>query len=553
MEIYTFVFFTSGNLLFALHLYPYSLNGYIVMPLQDKLKRIITDNTLTVKQKSTYLSLEAEASLDYIPVPDSVNSAMKAGIICDMFEGHAPFKPRYVLPDYAKFLQNGSEYLELPPAADFDDALNALTIIYHHVPSVTNIPVYLGSLDDVLINYVQDLTDDEIYSKLKRFWVMLDRTLPDAFMHVNIGPTDNIICRTILKIDADLKQIAPNLTFMYDPDITPDDLLRVATTNICECSKPHVANYPIHAKAYDEKGFGIVSCYNSLPLAGGANTLVRMNLKEAALQAQNSASFLSETLPHYCQIMYELIEARTEFLHEQSHFFDSFLVREGLIEESRFAPMFGIYGMAEAVNILIEKDCLENGTTVDESHHETAVNLYGHDQTANQLGYQISATLNRIVKSTPVKYGYNNRALLHAQGGISLDKDVTPGVRIPYGTEPDPVTHIQALAKHHQYYTSGISEILTIDETVKSNPEAMYQLCKGALNIGFREFTANVASNDLVRVTGYMIKLSDVSVFKEKGSRTNTTWLGAEASENTGILNRKPRVACHEQSPMYTE
>ncbi|WP_414602363.1 glycyl radical enzyme domain-containing protein [Proteus mirabilis] len=25
-----------------------------------------------------------------------------------MYEGHAPYKPRYVLPDYAKFLAQGS-------------------------------------------------------------------------------------------------------------------------------------------------------------------------------------------------------------------------------------------------------------------------------------------------------------------------------------------------------------------------------------------------------------------------------------------------------------
>ncbi len=109
---------------------------------------------------------------------------------------------------------------------------------------------------------------------------------------------------------------------------------------------------------------------------------------------------------------------------------------------------------------------------------------------------------------------------MHAQGGISLDKEVTPGVRIPYGDEPDPVSHIQALAAHHQYYSSGISDILTIDETVKDNPQAMFQLAKGALSIGFREFTANVASNDLVRVTGYMIKLSDIAKFSQQGSRT---------------------------------
>lgn len=508
------------------------------MTLQAKFHQIITDPTLSPKQKSNYLALEADASLPYVTISEPVQAAMNAGIFCDMFEGHAPFKPRYVLPDYAKFIQQGSQYLELSPPESLDEALNALTILYHHVPSVTNIPVYLGQLDEVLLPFIDGLDEDTIYRKLKLFWIMLDRTLPDAFMHVNIGPSDNIICRTILRIDAELKQVAPNLTFMYDPEITPDELLRVATHNICECSKPHIANFPIHANAYDEKGFGIVSCYNSLPLAGGANTLVRMNLKQAALKAESREDFLNEVLPHYCALMYELIEARSAFLHQESNFFDSFLVEEQLIDESRFAPMFGIYGMAEAVAILLEKD-------------QVAAS-YGHDDIANQLGHQISAALDKIVKATPVTYGYNGRALLHAQGGISLDLDATPGVRIPYGTEPDPVSHIQALAEHHQYYTSGISDIITIDETVKSNPEAMYQLCKGALSLGMREFTANVDSNDLVRVTGYMIKLSDIAKFKEQGSRTNTTGLGAEAASNTGILNRKPRVVSHEQSPCYS-
>ncbi|WP_350609893.1 glycyl radical enzyme domain-containing protein, partial [Pseudoalteromonas sp. 41-MNA-CIBAN-0057] len=75
----------------------------------------------------------------------------------------------------------------------------------------------LGQLDALLMPFTKGLDTDAIYRKLKRFWILLDRTLPDAFMHVNIGPTDNIICRTILRIDAELQQIAPNLTFMYDP------------------------------------------------------------------------------------------------------------------------------------------------------------------------------------------------------------------------------------------------------------------------------------------------------------------------------------------------
>jgi len=504
---------------------------------QQRIHDIVTDANLNPKQKCQFLASEAEANLPYMPISDDVKRAMEEGMLCDMFEGHAPFKPRYVLPDYAKFLQQGSEYLELESAQDFDDALNLLTIIYHHVPSVTNIPVYLGQLDDVLMPYVGELSDQEIYTKLKRFWIMLDRTLPDAFMHVNIGPQDNIICRTILKVDAELKQIAPNLTFMYDPAVTPDDLLLQATTNICECSKPHIANYPIHAQSYGDKKFGIVSCYNSLPLAGGANTLVRMNLKQVASKAGNTQDFLDHVLPHYCALMIDLIDARSSHLHEQSNFFKGFLTQEGLLEESRFAPMFGIYGMAEAVNILLDK--------------EGSPAQYGHAIEANELGHAISARLAEIVENSPVKYGLEGRSLLHAQGGINIDEAVTPGVRIPYGTEPDPVSYVQATAGHHQYYKSGISDILTIDETVKSNPQAMFNLCKGALGLGYREFSANVASNDLIRVTGYMVKLSDIAKFAEQGSRTNTTFLGAGAAENTGILERSPRVVSLEMAPTY--
>ena len=507
--------------------------------LQQRFLAIATDSNLSPKQKSNFLALEAEATIPYMTISDEVSQAMQQGVICDMFEGHAPFKPRYVLPDYAKFLSQGSEYLELAPAEDFDDAINMLTIIYHHVPSVTNIPVYLGQLDDVLMPYVGEFTDEQIYKKLKHFWIMLDRTLPDAFMHVNIGPTDNIICRTILKVDAELKQIAPNLTFMYDEAVTPDDLLKQATQNICESSKPHIANYPMHANAYEGARFGIVSCYNSLPLAGGSNTLVRMNLKEAANRADNCDDFFINVLPEYHGLMVELMDARASHLHEKSEFFKGFLTQEGLIEESRFAPMYGIYGMAEAVNVLLEK--------------EGNVSRYGQDAVANELGHKISAKLAELVENTPVKFGLEGKALLHAQGGISLDLDVTPGVRIPYGNEPDPVSYVQATAGHHQYYRSGISDILTIDETVKSNPEAMFNLCKGALNAGYREFTANVASNDLVRVTGYMVKLSDIAKYDAEGSRTNTTFLGAEAAKNTGILGRSPRVVSHEMSPTYVK
>ncbi|MFQ2318802.1 YjjI family glycine radical enzyme [Aeromonas caviae] len=504
------------------------------MSFTETCQRIVRDPLLSPAQKSRALALAAENALPYPELPADVAEAMTQGVLCDMFEGHAPYKPRYVLPDYEKFLTQGSAWLELAPPRDFDEALDALRILYHHVPSVTGMPVWLGRLDHLLLPFVGELDDETLYRKLKGFWIYLDRVLPDAFMHVNIGPDDNRICRLILRIDNELKQVAPNLTFFHDPEQTPDDLLLLAVKNIAECSKPHIANYPIHRDTFDQRGFGIVSCYNALPQAGGANTLVRISLKRVAEQAQGIDDFLGCLLPHYCRLTSQLIAVRAAFLHRESGFFDSFLVEEGLIEEARFVPMFGIYGMAEAVNILMDKENLPG--------------RYGHDEEANQLGYRISAQLSEYVTTTPQAHAWGGHALLHSQGGLSIDVAVTPGVRIPYGQEPDPASHLLALAPHHGYYHSGISEILTLDPTIRQNPQALLQLCKGALAIGMREFTANVADSDLVRVTGYMIRKSDVARFAEEGSRLQTTCLGAEASEVTAIRQRTPRVVANEST-----
>ncbi|MFQ2541256.1 YjjI family glycine radical enzyme [Aeromonas caviae] len=502
------------------------------MSFTETCQRIVRDPLLSPAQKSHALALAAENALPYPELPADVAEAMTQGVLCDMFEGHAPYKPRYVLPDYARFLRQGSAWLELAAPRDFDEALDALRILYHHVPSVTGMPVWLGRLDHLLLPFVGELDDETLYRKLKGFWIYLDRVLPDAFMHVNIGPDDNRICRLILRIDNELKQVAPNLTFFHDPEQTPDDLLLLAVKNIAECSKPHIANYPIHRDTFDQRGFGIVSCYNALPQAGGANTLVRISLKRVAEQAQGIDDFLGCLLPHYCRLTSQLIAVRAAFLHRESGFFDSFLVEEGLIEEARFVPMFGIYGMAEAVNILMDKENLPG--------------RYGHDEEANQLGYRISAQLSEYVTTTPQAHAWGGHALLHSQGGLSIDVAVTPGVRIPYGQEPDPASHLLALAPHHGYYHSGISEILTLDPTIRQNPQALLQLCKGAFALGMREFTANVADSDLVRVTGYMIRKRDVVRFAAEGSRLQTTSLGAEASELTGIRQRAPRVVAIE-------
>lgn len=496
----------------------------------SQLRRIATDPTMSFKQKEHALAIAAENMLPYVLLDAETAEALDKRIICDMYEGHAPYKPRYVLPDYSVVLKNGSAHLELPKPQTLDEAIGTLQIAYHHVPSVTGMPVFIGHLDALLLPFCDGVSDDELYRKIKLFWRYIDRVLPDAFLHADIGPTDNRVARAILRVDAELKQVAPNLTFLYDPAVSGEAMLRLCTDNIIASSKPHIANHPIHREVFDEPGYGIVSCYNALPLGGGASSLARINLRKVAEASASVADFLDVELPRYVDLNARLMRARIAYLYEKSGFFESnFLIEEGWIDPGRFTAMFGIFAMAEAVN------------------HLQALSgrpgRYGHDADANELGHRISARLAELVARQPMEHVWRGFAMLHAQAGLSSDGETTPGVRIPYGDEPDPVTHVEALLPQHRYYLSGVSEILTLDETVRANPEAVFQLAKGALAMGFREFTANVVGNDLVRVTGFMIRLSDVALYNAaKGSRVNTTALGAEAAGTARILTRQPRV-----------
>jgi len=124
----------------------------------SKLRSIVNDATLSAAQKARYLALEAENLLPYPPLDAKTQQALDERVICDMYEGHAPYRPRYVLPDYSVVLREGSDYLELPPPASLDEAINTLMIAYHHVPSITGMPFYIGQLDDLLQTFCEALS-----------------------------------------------------------------------------------------------------------------------------------------------------------------------------------------------------------------------------------------------------------------------------------------------------------------------------------------------------------------------------------------------------------
>lgn len=499
--------------------------------LRSLVRRVVEDPALTYRQRVQQLAGLAENALEPPPVSDACANALDKRVICDMFEGNAPYRPRYVLPDYAVALRNGSAFLELAPARDLAEALAYLLILYTQVPSITGYPVYLGDLDALLEPYLDGVGDDELYRRLRLFWVSLDRMFPDAFTHTDLGPDDSRVGRTVLRLERELLQVVPNLTLRVDPERTPDDYLLDAVRTVFRCGKPHFVAHPLMTLDLGER-YAAVSCYNSLKIGGGSHTLVRLNLKEAVLRHDGGAdSFLLETLPLYVELTAELAEARIRHLVERARFYEhSWLVREGLISLDAFSAMFGIFGLAEAVDLLMERE------GAPEAH-------YGHDKRADDLSYRIVGRIAGLVATRPMPYceGNGGRCFLHAQSGIDSDQDVTAGTRIPVGTEPPLVDHLLTVAPQHQWFASGVSDVLAFDDTALRNPQAVVDVIRGAFAVGMRDFTFNLDSNDFVRITGYLVRKSDLARLPTEGARHSSTYLGAGSVANSHVTARAPK------------
>lgn len=500
---------------------------------RDQVSAIITAPKLTYRQRVQQLAMLAEGVLPYPKLSTEAEEAMESGLVSDLAEGPAPYRPRYLLPDYAVALRNGSEFLELAAPTDLEGAVEMLEILYHHVPSITTYPVYFGDIDALLMPYWDESwTPERLDRIITRLWRFLDRTIPDAFAHANIGPSDNPIARSVLRVDRALVQVVPNLTLKWDPASSGDELLTLAAEGIAAVNKPHIANHPVISRDFPE-GYGVVSCYNTLPLGGGSHTMVRLNLKESLERHRGSIEeYLSETLPAHIELTFEVIEARVRYLVEEAKFYEhSFLVHEGLLHPERFTAMFGIYGTAELVNGLLGDK------------------RYGRDAEAAELARRIVEIIADHVERREVAHCRDGRATLHAQSGIADDIGVTAGVRVPIGEDPELVDHILTVAPHHRRFPSGISDIFALESSVRANPAAIADVTKGAFTHGMREITFNVEGCDLVRVTGYMVRLSDIERLRREGSRINSTVLGAGSVENWGLLDRVPRVISAEFDP----
>lgn len=490
---------------------------------------MVKSQKLTYEQKVFSLAHAAEDTLDVLHVPEKTEYYFKHNAIDNLFEGNAPYRPRYILPDYDKFIKEGSEFLQIDPPKDLDELLSALMILYRHVPSITSFPVYLGNLDKMIDPFLEGYSDEEIKKKLKLFLNYLDRTITDSFCHANLGPEDTRAGRLILEVEKELQNAVPNFTFKYDPEITSDEIAELALYTSLFCANPAICNHNLVKDTYSTD-YGIASCYNILPIGGGAYTLSRVVLPKAAKLAKDIDDFFNNILPDCLNAMGDYMNERIRFLVEESGFFESsFLVKEGLINKDNFIGMFGIVGLADCTNILLE----EKGKR------------YGHHEEADDLADKIMHSISEFVTSFPAKYSNisGGHFMLHAQVGMDYDKGVTAGVRIPVGDEPENISdHLRHSARFHRLIPTGCSDIFAMETTARNNPSAMLDVIKGAFSLGVKYISFYEENSDLVRITGYLVKRSEMEKYQSgEAVLQNTTHLGTPNYQNNNLKDRKVR------------
>lgn len=491
---------------------------------------IITSERLTYDQKVLRLAQAAENDGCPFPVPDEFRYFYEREALCDMNEGKAPYRPRYVLADFERFVRNGSSFLRLDPPDTLDDLIVDLEILYAHIPSVTGRPVFIGELDRLIDPFLDDLTDEEALTKICGFLTYLDRVIANGYCHANIGPRETRAGRLILSAEARLKNSVPNLTMKYDADVTPDNFAVRALMTALDCSNPAFANDAIHRETF-EGGYGVCSCFNVLPLGGGGYCLSRIVLPRLADLASSEGHFMDELLPEAVGALLEYMDARVAFIVEKSNFFSSsFLVDEGLISPNRFVGMLGVAGMSECVSTLL-------------SHGGDR--RYGRDSEADDLAERIMAKISRLVSEHPAPFSpvAHGRYLLHAQGGLAQQQGVTPGVRIKVGDEPRVLfDHIRHSARFHRFFPTGVSDIFPVESTARENPEAILDLVKGAFSIGDKYLSFYSSDGDLVRITGYLAKRSEMGQFAKGSPVLHDTAHGAvDNYANNHLGERKVR------------
>ena len=505
----------------------------MVSKIEDILEAV-TSKSLTYQQKLYTIANIAERLFDprdLLGYTDEEMEYINNQMICDLNEGYAMYRPRYILPDYEVYIKNGCKFLDLKAPTNIDECLDGLLILYSHVPSITSFPVFIGHIDTLIEPFITN--EEEDYVKIKRFLNHIDKVITDFFCYTDIGSYSTRAGKMILKAIIELENATPNMSIKYDKEKTDREFAKLAALACLKVSKPSFANDPYYTK--DLGDYALASCYNALPLCGGAYTLTRLRLGTIAKAAKTVDDMINNVLPKVAKLALSTMDKRISYIVEKSNFFESsFLLHEGFLKRENFTGMFAIVGLADAVNNLLEKEGISE--------------TFGKSSRGDEIATSIMEKLQEVNNAHRGVYSERtgDRYLLHAQVGASLDeedKNNTPAHRVKVGQEPALLEQLKQSAPFHKYFPSGTGDLYAFDQTYEDHLDALLDIIERAFALGYRYITTYEKNTDLIRVTGYLVKKSEV----EKARRgeavlQDTTWFGSGTDENAQVFDRTLRT-----------
>jgi YjjI family glycine radical enzyme len=190
-------------------------------------------------------------------------------------------------------------------------------------------------------------------------------------------------------------------------------------------------------------------------------------------------------------------------------------------------------GLADAVNYILKLEGLNE--------------RFGTSKRGDEIGHSILKVVENIAKTHEAPYceRTDNRYLMHAQVGASLseeDRRNTPAHRITVGDEPILPLHIKQAVPFHEYFTSGTGDLFALDQTYLNKLDAVLDIIDGAFASGGRYITTYLYNTDLIRVTGYLVKKSEVlKAGKGEAVLRDTDILGHGTNGIAHVFERRVR------------
>lgn len=97
-------------------------------------------------------------------------------------------------------------------------------------------------------------------------------------------------------------------------------------------------------------------------------------------------------------------------------------------------------------------------------------------------------------------------------------------------------------APFHKYFPSGTGDLFAFDQTYVDHCDAVVDIIDGAFSLGYRYITTYLKNTDLIRVTGYLVKKSEVEKYRKgEVALRDTTWYGSGTDECANVFDRQLR------------